>query len=125
MDKFWTKDDNDGKSIFVFGANEAGIHGAGAAREALRHWGAIYGQGEGQQGMSYGIPTKDAHIETLPLWQIKIYVDNFLEYAACHTELTFLVSKIGCGLAGLRECDIAPMFAFAPSNCILPEGWRK
>lgn len=110
-------------NIFVFGSNLAGIHGAGAALHARKHCGAIYGQGIGLQGNSYGIPTKDLRIRTLPLHDIDHYVDNFIDFAIGHPEMTFQVTRIGCGLAGYTDSDIAPMFKYAPSNCLLPEGW--
>ena len=110
-------------SIFVFGSNEAGRHGAGAAKAAKKH-GAIYGQGRGRQGDSYAIPTKDKHLETRPLHAIALDVQIFIQYANEHPELTFEVTRIGCGLAGYKYSDIAPMFKDAPSNCNLPEGWR-
>jgi hypothetical protein len=112
--------------IFVFGSNRAGRHGAGAAKYALEKHGAIYGQGEGLQGNSYAIPTKDFFIQTLPLSEIQKHVDTFLHYARLMPNLTFNVTAIGCGLAGYKAEDIAPMFADAPTNCILPErfkGW--
>lgn len=110
--------------IFVFGSNESGIHGKGAAKYALDLHGAIYGQGVGRQGNSYGIPTKDYKIKTLPLDKIKIYVDQFLDYAKANPNLRFLVTRIGCGLAGYTDTDIAPFFTDAPFNCVLPSGWR-
>lgn len=110
--------------VFVFGSNLAGAHGAGAALEAADHFGAEMGVGEGPTGQAYALPTKDEHIETLPPEEIIISVENFLEYAELHPELTFFVTRVGCGLAGLKEEDIAPLFADAPENCILPEGWR-
>lgn len=106
--------------IFVFGSNEAGRHGAGAALYARLRQGAIYGQGEGLQGNSYGIPTKDHHIQTLPLHIIAVYVKHFKEFAAAHPEMTFQVTPIGCGLAGYTPSDIGPLFLDAPSNCIMP-----
>ncbi len=108
------------RSIFVFGSNEAGRHGKGAALHAYREWGAIYGQGEGLQGDSYGIPTKNMAIKTLPLHLIKPGVEQFLKFAAGHPDLHFEVTAIGCGLAGYKESDIAPMFIGAPENCALP-----
>lgn len=111
-------------NIFVFGSNLAGIHGAGAARHAVIHHGARYRQGIGLQGSSYAIPTKDHHINSLPLDEIQKHVDVFKAFAADHPELTFEVTRIGCGLAGYTDSDIAPMFKGAPSNCQLPEGWR-
>ena len=110
--------------IFVFGSNLAGIHGAGAALYARKHHGAILGQGIGLQGDSYAIPTKDKKIKTLPLEQIKPYVDEFILFAKSHPELTFQVTRIGCGLAGYTDKDISPMFKDAPANCNLPDGWR-
>jgi len=110
--------------IFVFGANEAGRHGCGAARFALDKFGAIYGQGDGLQGSSYGISTKDRNVKTLPLHKIQIKVGRFLRFAANNSAFTFLVTQIGCGLAGYNPKDIAPMFfAFGdvPSNVSLPK----
>ena len=110
---------------FVFGSNRAGVHGAGAALWARYHRGAIQGQGEGLQGQSYGIPTKDHNIRSLPLMEISKHVLAFIEFAEQHPEMTFEVTRIGCGLAGYKDADIAPMFATAPENCVLPDGWRK
>lgn len=114
---------NDGKHIFVFGSNDAGRHGKGAAKTAKR-WGAREGIGEGIQGNTYGIPTKDRRLKVLGLGRINRSIKAFLEYAKEHPDKTFLVTRVGCGLAGFSETDIAPMFADAPSNCILPPGWR-
>lgn len=111
--------------VFVFGSNLAGRHGAGAARTALQNHGAKYGQGVGRQGNSYAIPTKDENIQTLPLDRIEIFVDEFLEYARNNPDTQFAVTRIGCGLAGYKDADIAPLFANAPDNCSLPPGWRK
>lgn len=105
--------------IFVFGSNLAGRHDGGAARHALDHCGAIYGQGIGLQGSSYGIPTKDERIETLPLNEIAKHVAEFLNFAVLNPQLSFLVTAIGCGLAGLDAKDIAPMFAGATENVFL------
>ncbi|GAB3762224.1 hypothetical protein GCM10028796_13590 [Ramlibacter monticola] len=110
--------------IFVFGSNLAGRHGKGAALHAAKFHGAIYGQGIGLQGRSYGIPTKDQQIQTLPLPAIQRYVNEFLAFAQEHPQLTFNVTRIGCGLAGYTDHQIAPMFKDAPTNCNLPEGWR-
>lgn len=110
--------------IFVFGSNEAGRHGAGAAKFAIKERGAIYGQGYGLQGQSFAIPTKSWVLKTLPIWAIKDYVDLFLDFAGRHPEMIFEVTRIGCGLAGYRDTDVAPLFAEAPANCELPKGWR-
>lgn len=109
--------------IFVFGSNLAGRHGAGAARFARDNYDAIYGQGIGRQGESYAIPTKDTELKTLPLDAIQREVFSFLDYARQHPNETFLVTRIGCGLAGYTDTDIAPMFREAPKNCILPGEW--
>lgn len=109
--------------IFVFGSNRAGRHGKGAALYARQHHGAIYGRGEGLQGESYAIPTKDEQVQSLDLDQIRVHVHRFVDFASLHPELQFLVTRIGCGLAGYTDADIAPMFAAAPVNCSLPEGW--
>ena len=106
--------------IFVFGSNLAGAHGGGAALLAYRKFGAIWGQGVGLQGQSYGIPTMQGGVET-----IAPYVDEFIEFAKAHPELTFFVTKIGCGIAGFSEAEISPLFkaAHGIANIILPRGW--
>ena len=110
--------------IFVFGSNLAGRHGLGAAQEARIHHGAVYGQGVGRQGESYAIPTKDAGLRPLRLAQIREHVRDFINYALDHPELEFQVTRIGCGLAGYTDEQIAPFFRDAPDNCELPAGWR-
>ena len=106
--------------IFVFGSNLQGMHGGGAAYAAYRKFGAIMGQGVGLQGQSYAIPTMQGGVET-----IRPYVDEFIKFAKEHADLTFLVTRIGCGIAGFRDEDIAPLFADAHNadNIVLPEGW--
>ena len=108
--------------IFVFGSNLAGAHGGGAAHIACQRFGAIWGQGVGLQGQSYAIPTMQGGVET-----IKPYVDQFIKFATCHPELTFLVTRIGCGIAGFRDEEIAPLFAAAldVENVILPREFVK
>lgn len=96
--------------VFVFGSNEAGIHGAGAASLALICFGAKMGEGIGHYGQSYAIPTKDDRIKTLNLGKIKKYINDFIDYAKRRKELNFLVTEIGCGLAGYTPVQIAPMF---------------
>lgn len=111
--------------IFVFGSNLAGRHGKGAALCARQTHGAIYGQGYGKQGNSFAIPTKDKNLKTLSLERIAHYVKGFLNYAiACQAD-TFNITRIGCGLAGYKDEQIAPMFKGAPPNCNLPEEWKK
>jgi hypothetical protein len=114
--------------IFVFGSNLSGIHGAGAAK-AARRWGARYGVAIGISGNTYAIPTKDARIEyTIPLDEIQGYVLDFIRFAQNNTHLTFLVTPIGCGLAGLQPAQVAPLFksAVSVSNIHLPKSfWRE
>lgn len=104
--------------IFVFGSNLAGAHGGGAARLAYERFGAIWGQGVGLQGQSYAIPTMQGGIET-----IKPYVDEFIRFAKQHPEQKFLVTKIGCGIAGFKVDEIAPLFyhAIDSENIVLPK----
>lgn len=108
--------------IFVFGSNLQGAHGGGAARFAYEHFGAVWGKGEGLFGQSYAIPTMQGGVET-----IKPYVDDFLQFAAVHGELDFLVTEIGCGIAGFTPQEIAPLFFKAIENDIknvfLPESF--
>ena len=109
--------------IFVFGSNLGGMHGGGAAYIAYRKFGAIMGQGVGLQGQSYGIPTMQGGVET-----IRPYVDEFIEFAKEHRNLTFLVTRIGCGIAGFTPAEIAPLFAAATSlpNIHLPlDFWKE
>lgn len=109
--------------IFVFGSNLAGRHGAGAALTAVREHSAITGRGYGRQGNSYGIPTKGHQLEILRINAIKSHVDLFLDYARSHPELTFKVTRIGCGLSGFEDSQIAPMFYHAPNNCLFDGKW--
>lgn len=112
--------------VFVFGSNLGGVHGAGAALAAHRFYGAKLGVAEGMAGRSYAIPTKDASItRSLSLKEIKASVDRFLTLAHNHPEVQFMVTRIGCVLAGHKDKDIAPMFREAPENCSLPDKWRK
>lgn len=110
--------------VFVFGSNEGGFHGAGAAKYALKYRGAKLYQAEGRQGNSYAIPTKDRTIQrTLSVKAIKEYVDRFIGYASVSTE-EFQVTRIGCGLAMLADEDIAPLFRDAPNNCSFDLAWK-
>ena len=115
--------------VFGFGSNEIGKHTKGAARTALKYFGAIMGQAYGLQGRSFGIPTKGKSMnKILTLQQIGAYVDKFVEFAKEHPELTFLMTKIGCGLAHYDAKDIAPLFKNATEvdNIHLPASfWRK
>lgn len=106
--------------IFVFGSNLEGMHGGGAAYTALKKFGAIWGQGVGLQGQSYGIPTMHGGVDA-----IKPYVDEFITFAQEHRELSFLVTRIGCGIAGFQDNEIAPLFKEAQklANVWLPESF--
>jgi len=116
------------KQIFVFGSNLAGIHGAGAALDAKLHHGAPYiknvtarwgvkgKNGVGMQGSAYAIPTKDEWIKTLPIERIEPFVKEFIEFARANPEMNFNVVRVGCGLAGYKENQIAPLFEKSPSN---------
>jgi len=110
--------------IFVFASNLGGRHGRGSALEAFQSHGAILGQGIGLQGRSYGIPTKSRDLKTLDISEIAVHVKTFLEFAKNHPEMTFRCVKIGCGLAGLSESEMIPLFAGASENVNLPDGWR-
>jgi hypothetical protein len=112
--------------IFVFGFNLSGIHGGGAARAAHDLYGAQWGVAEGRTGSCYAIPTVRHSIGgPLGLDAIRLAVSKFLHHAATHPEEKFFVTRIGCGLAGHKDADIAPMFADAPLNCSLPDTWQS
>ena len=115
----------DEKIVFVFGSNYAGRHGAGAALYARNHYGARYGVGKGRQGNSYAIPTKDGYLRSLPLNVIEQHVKEFLEYAANNPTTEFLVTRVGCGLAGYKDHQISPFFKDSPDNCMLPNEWKE
>ena len=108
--------------IFVFGSNKEGMHGGGAARIACGKFGARWGEGIGMTGRCYAIPTMDGSLDI-----IRKHVDDFTEYAAAHPELTFLVTRIGCGIAGWKDSEIAPLFGKASElgNVTLPEEFWK
>lgn len=103
--------------VFVFGSNLQGLHAGGAAKLAMQ-WGAIWGQGIGLQGQTYAIPTMQGGVDT-----IQPYVNNFISFAKLHPELKFLVTEIGCGIAGFSVKEIAPLFkeAVLVENIYLPE----
>ena len=106
--------------VFVFGSNLAGMHGGGAAYAAFKKFGAIWGRGVGLQGQSYAIPTMQGGVET-----IRPYVDDFIDFAKAHPDLFFYVTRIGCGIAGFADAEIAPLFAAARAipNICLPESF--
>ena len=107
--------------VFVFGSNLGGMHGGGAARIAYENFGAVWGEGVGHFGKTYAIPTMQGGVET-----IKPYVDQFIAYAAEHPELTFYVTRIGCGIAGFRDEEIAPLFKDCRDmdNVVLPRSFH-
>lgn len=113
------------RQIFVFGSNYAGRHGKGAALLAVRKFGARRGHGTGLMGQSYGIATKGWRLDVLPIAQIAVQVDRFLRFAHAHPDKQFLVTKIGCGLAGYSPKQIGPLFTKSitplPDNVWLPE----
>ena len=106
--------------VFVFGSNLEGHHAGGAARVAAQKFGAIWGQGVGMQGQSYGIPTMHGGVE-----EIEPFVTEFIDFAIAHPNLIFLVTRVGCGIAGFHDNDIAPLFDGAKnvSNISLPESF--
>lgn len=108
--------------VFVFGSNLAGMHGGGAAYVAFKQFGAVMGCGVGLRGQSYAIPTMQGGVET-----IKPYVDDFIAFAKEHPELFFYVTRIGCGIAGFRDKEIAPLFkeTLGLKNVCLPETFVK
>lgn len=112
------------KQIFVFGSNTAGVHGAGAAQYAYSKKGAKYGHGYGLSGESWAIPTKNDAIESLSLDLITCFVAGFLAFATVKRKMNFFVTRIGCGLAGYKDEEIAPMFIGAPKNCMFDIKWK-
>lgn len=114
------------KEVFVFGSNEAGIHGAGAAVTALKHHNAQYGKGYGHYGDSFAIPTKNSDLVTLRPNIIGMYVTGFLAYASGHKKLSFKVTRIGCGLAGLSDEVVANLFLQGSglSNLHFDDAWQ-
>lgn len=110
--------------IFVFGSNRAGIHGAGAALYARKFHGAEMGVGEGPTGNCYALPTKGFKIEKISLDEIQKAVDNFLVFAMSHPTQKFQVTKVGCGLGGYTNEDIATIFKKAPDNCFFDKDWK-
>ena len=112
-------------SVFVFGSNLAGRHGAGAAKYAVLKYGAIYGQGRGRQGDSYALPTKDENLKTLPLSAIEQEIQLFARYAAEHHHEAFMLTPIGCGLAGYHARQIWEILhrVKLPYNVSLTPSW--
>lgn len=120
-DKTIPSDDN---TIFVFGSNLAGRHGAGAAKVALR-FGAKWDHGAGLWGRSYAIPTKDFDIVTMPIERIIPYIERFKKFTLENPTNQFFVTRIGCGLAGYKDHQIAPLFKGCRDNCSFADEWRQ
>lgn len=114
---------DDGVSIFVFGSNEKGLHGGGAAKVAHNDYGAIWGHGEGLYGRSYALPTCQWPGVPLDIGVVGHYVRRFIDHAKRNPQLSFWVTKVGCGLAGFKEEEVIPFFKDVPENVILPEDW--
>ncbi|WP_019179078.1 A1S_2505 family phage non-structural protein [Microbacterium yannicii] len=104
--------------VFVFGSNASGAHGAGAARFAYDRFGAVWGQSEGLQGQSYGIDSMSG------LDVFEEQARRFVGFATAHPELRFLVTEVGCGIAGYTPDQVAGFFTDAPANVVLPETFR-
>ena len=113
--------------IFVFGSNRQGSHGKGAALHAVKAYGAVYGQAQGRQGNSYAIVTKELRkwMPPVALEEVRDGVDRFIAYARANPELKFQLTPIGCGLAGFTVDQIAPLFANAPDNVLLPDEFKS
>lgn len=116
---------NYSKQVFVFGSNLAGIHGAGAAKYALQHHGAIWGQGIGLAGNSYALPTKDENIQTLSSTQVMNHIAEFLDFAKANPTMLFHLTPVGCGLAGFKPEQIKVMLKHhgIPDNVVLTRQW--
>lgn len=110
--------------IFVFGSNLAGVHGAGAAKQAMSKYGARYGVGVGFTGRCYAIPTKDLDIKTLSIEQIKSYIFHFVKNTLKYSHVKFFITRVGCGLAGLKDADVASLFKGCSKNCNFPKEWE-
>jgi hypothetical protein len=110
--------------VFVFGSNLAGVHGAGAAKQAVKY-GARYGHGIGLQGLTYAIPTKDHDIKTLAIDKIVPYIDRFKKMTLEYPQAKFFITRVGCGLAGYKDADIAPLFKGCGENCSFPTEWER
>jgi len=130
MDRYLKGVQNPYKLCFVFGSNKAGIHGAGAARYAKTKRGAVHGIGEGFTGHSetpcYALPTKGYNIEVLSLEDVARSIQQFLMVADTYLDrMGFMVTRVGCGLGGHKDSDIAPLFEVAPANCLFDTEWMR
>jgi hypothetical protein len=118
-----------GSIIFVFGSNYAGIHGAGAAKEASNRFGAQWGDCCGLQGNSFAIPTKDRYLKVLPFEKVKENIQDFITFVCSNeaAKYNFWITRVGCGLAGFDDRFIAPIFTRIVNfqNCSFPDLWKK
>ena len=115
-------------SVFVFGSNLAGIHGAGAAKYAREHCGAVHGIGEGRMCYAYALPTCSGPGTPLPLIEVHRAINRFLEYTQLYPSIDFFVTRVGCGIAGFTDDQIAPVFvkdSYYRPNVILPPEWDR
>ncbi|AWL28484.1 hypothetical protein A7P53_11825 [Acinetobacter defluvii] len=111
-------------TVFVFGSNMAGTHQGGAAKIAHQYFGAMKGVGRGWSGQSFAIPTMNEHLQQMPLSQIQHYVDDFKIYTKNHPKTKYFVTAVGCGVAGYKVEEIAPMFKGISHNVIFPVSFR-
>lgn len=111
--------------IFVFGSNLAGRHGKGAALYARKNLGAEYGVGEGLTGECYALPTKDHKIKTRSLEDIFKSIKTFISVAKENPDKTFLMTPVGCGLAGYKTSQIRNLFLRVeiPMNVVFSKDW--
>lgn len=105
--------------VFVFGSNGGGQHGGGAARVAWQKFGAVWGEGHGFHGQTYAIDTMSGMVA------FKADAAAFIDFARQHPELTFLLTPVGCGIAGYTSEEVAPMFAAVPANVVMPESFAR
>ena len=110
--------------LFVFGSNDGAFHGGGAALVAARRFGAVGSVAEGYSGRSYAIPTKTVNLKPHSIGKIKENVHRFVNYTIMNPHLTFFVTRVGCGLAGFKDSEIAPLFRDA-ENCNFPDEWKQ
>jgi len=110
--------------IFIFGSNLNGAHGAGAARQAHDDFGAEYGVGEGVTGQSYAFPTLNKNMQKVPTEALEASRDKLFAFAQANPQLEFLLTKVGCGLAGFPEEEMESLFDVVPENIIKPKEWR-
>ncbi len=110
--------------VFVFGSNTRGAHGKGAAKQAYRDFGAKWGIGEGLTGQSYAFPTLDGRLRQLPVQDLVASVKRLYACCAAHPNKRFMLTKVGCGLAGYPEATMRGLFREPPHNLVLPEDWK-